>query len=142
MSITTAANNNGTVGTTELAGASTFTSRATFDNSQTSTVKAGDKLTFTATNGTTALTSQTVTLTATDVSNGYVDVTFTKPNEGATQTVTVNYTDLAGNVATDTKPTDNAKLDTTTPTITVSGTPTTVGSGQGSDTSTITFTLS
>ncbi len=139
LSITTDANNNGTVGTTELAGASTFTSRATFDTTK---AQAGDKLTFSATNGSTGLTDQTVTLSATDVSRGYVDVTFNKPNEGATQTVTVNYTDAAGNVATDTKPQDAASLDTTAPTIALSTSATTVGSGQGSNTATITFTLS
>jgi hypothetical protein len=111
--ITTDIDNNTWVGPNEVGSATTFTSRATFG----SAVKAGDVLTFTASNGSTALSSQSVTLTSTDISQGYVDVTFTKPADGVTQTVSVTYTDSMGNAATDAAPTDSATLDTTTPTI-------------------------
>ena len=111
--ITTDIDNNTWVGPNEVGSATTFTSRATFG----SAVKAGDLLTFTASNGSTALSSQSVTLTSTDISQGYVDVTFTKPSDGVTQTVSVTYTDSMGNAATDAAPTDSATLDTTAPTI-------------------------
>jgi hypothetical protein len=111
VSITTDASNDGNVSTAELGGATTFTSRASFNSS----AKAGDKIIFSATNDGTALTPVTVTLTSTDITNGYVETTFAVPADSKTQVVTVNLTDNAGNVATDAKPTDSARLDTTAP---------------------------
>jgi bis(5'-nucleosyl)-tetraphosphatase (symmetrical) len=45
-------------------------------------------------------TNTPITLTATDIANGFVTTTFAKPAEGAVQTVTAKLTDLAGNVGT------------------------------------------
>ncbi|OYU30130.1 MAG: hypothetical protein CFE39_15070, partial [Comamonadaceae bacterium PBBC2] len=103
--------NDGVVNSPELGSATSFTSRATFN----AKAVAGDKIVFTATNGTTALSTQTLTLTAADITAGFKDVTFAKPAEGVIQTVTANYMDASGNAATDAAPTDNAKLDTTAP---------------------------
>ncbi|OYU30400.1 MAG: hypothetical protein CFE39_13655, partial [Comamonadaceae bacterium PBBC2] len=113
VSISTDANNDALVSTAELNSATTFTSRATFDKA---VAVAGDKIVLTATNDGTALSSQTVTLTAADIAAGHVDVTFAKPGDGKVQAVKANYMDASGNAASDTAPTDNAQLDTTAPT--------------------------
>jgi hypothetical protein len=145
LSISTDADNNTWVNTNEIGSGTTFTARANFSNSA---VKAGDVLTFAATNGSTALTNQSVTLSANDVSRGYVDVTFAKPNDGTTQTVTVRYTDVFGNAASDAAPSDSATLDTTAPNIALARTDSngTVVGGVNTlkvaETGTITLTLS
>jgi hypothetical protein len=118
VSITTDANNDGVVNLAEINQGTTFTSRATFDNTK---VAVGDKIVFTAKNGTDADVVVTHVLTAADLQTkdsngkGFVDVTFTKPLEAAKQTVSVNFEDKAGNKAADTAPTDSAVLDTTPP---------------------------
>jgi VCBS repeat-containing protein len=88
-----------------------FISRASFN----SHVVAGDKIIFTATNGTTDLATQTVTLTAADINRGFVEVKFARPADGQTQTVTAMYADAAGNADTTLPPTDFAKLDNSAP---------------------------
>lgn len=111
LSIFTDSNHDHMVNIAELNGATSLTSKATFNNN----AIAGDKIVFTATNDGVALTSQTVTLAAQDITNGYVSVTFANPEDGKTQTVTANYVDKFGNTATDTTPTDYATLDATAP---------------------------
>ena len=111
LQMTTDANNDGWVNSEELASAATFTSRASFDKAK---VAEGESIVFNATNGTTTLPAVTHKLTAADISNGYVDVTFNKPGDGQLQTVKAQYMDKAGNLATD-KSTDSATLDTTAP---------------------------
>ena len=96
----------------ELNNSPVFTSRATFDKTK---VAVGDQLVFSMVNGNGSVLEETVVLTAQDISSGYVDVFFLKPTNGELQTVTVNLTDAAGNTATDTKPTDSARLDTIAP---------------------------
>ncbi|MDD5358630.1 MAG: Ig-like domain-containing protein, partial [Sulfurovaceae bacterium] len=54
--------------------------------------------------------TQDITLTATDIANGYVTTTFPNPPEGATITVIATISDPAGN--TSAPATDSAKLDT------------------------------
>ena len=66
------------------------------------------------TDGTTV---QTVTVSATDVSNKYVTTTFGKPTDGTTLTVTALIKDTAGN--TTTTASDSAYVDTTVPTQTL-----------------------
>jgi hypothetical protein len=110
VTISTDTNNDAFVNAAELNNGTTFTSRITVN----STAVVGDKVVITASNGSTALTAITRTLTASDISNGF-DVTFARPNEGRVQTVTANYEDAAGNPATDTKPSDSATLDTIFP---------------------------
>ncbi len=113
LRITTDQNNDTWVNTSELNGMVTFTSRAIFNGN----AAVGDKIVFTASNGGTALDSQTHTLVQQDITSGFVDVTFAAPNNGALQTVTANYMDAAGNWASDPSqaPTDSATLDTTAP---------------------------
>ncbi len=113
LRITTDQNNDTWVNTTELNGKVTFTSRASFNGN----AVVGDKIVFTASNGGTAQNSQTHTLTPQDITNGFVDVTFATPSNGALQKVTANYMDAAGNLASDSSqaPTDSATLDTTPP---------------------------
>jgi hypothetical protein len=118
----------------ELNSATDFTSRVTFDGSK---AVAGDKIVVSATNDGVALASQTVTLSANDITAGHIDVTFAKPADGQVQAVSANYVDAAGNAASDTAPTDSAKLDTTIPTVAI--TPL-VGTVTGD--TTVTFTLS
>jgi hypothetical protein len=71
------------------------------------------------------------------VAAGFVEATFAKPAEGATQTVTAKLTDIAGNVGTATV-SDSAALDTTAITVAV----TRAGSGTVTTSEVITFTLS
>ncbi|ALK89388.1 Ig-like domain-containing protein [Limnohabitans sp. 63ED37-2] len=106
VSITTDANNDGFVSAAELGSATTFTARATFDKTK---VVAGDILVFT--NGAIV---KMVTLTATDISNGFGTTTFDKPAEGATLQVSATVMDTAGNVASESN-VDSAQLDTTGP---------------------------
>ena len=112
LQMTTDGNNDGWVNATELGSAATFTSRASFDKAK---VAEGESIVFNATNGTTTLPAVTHKLTAADISNGYVAVTFNKPGDGQLQTVTARYMDKAGNLATDTPATDKATLDTLIP---------------------------
>ena len=53
-------------------------------------------------------------LTATDITNGYIDVVIANPGDGNTITVTANLTDVAGNVGPNSN-TDTALLDLTDP---------------------------
>ena len=71
---------------------------------------AGDTL-----NVTDGTTPQTITITATDITNGYIDTSFASPGEGNTITVTATVTDIAGN--TGPSGSDSATVDTTGPTI-------------------------
>ncbi|WP_324028156.1 Ig-like domain-containing protein [Maribacter sp. BPC-D8] len=71
---------------------------------------AGDTVTVTDGNGN----SQDVILTATDITNGFVDVVIANPGDTGTIVVTVNLTDVAGNVGPDSA-TDTAVLDITDP---------------------------
>ncbi|TDT50300.1 hypothetical protein CLV90_0136, partial [Maribacter spongiicola] len=71
----------------------------------------GDTVTITDGNGN----SQNVVLTATDISNGFIDVIITNPGDAGTIVVTANIIDVAGNVGTDSN-TDTAVLDLTNPT--------------------------
>lgn len=116
LSITTDLNNDGWVNTTELNGKATFTSRATFNSS----AVANDKIVFTASNNGGGLDPITHTLTAQDITNGYVDITFAIPTTGALQKVTANYVSAAGNAAMTPMPSDSATLDTVAATITKS----------------------
>lgn len=113
LQMTTDGNNDGWVNATELGSAATFTSRASFDKAK---VAEGESIVFNATNGTTTLPAVTHKLTAADISNGYVDVSFTKPGDGQLQTVTAQYMDKAGNKASDFVK-DSATLDSTVPLI-------------------------
>jgi VCBS repeat-containing protein len=106
IQITTDTTNDGFVNTAELNGSSTFTVKASFDNSF---VVAGDSMIVS--DGTT---TTTIVLTADDVANGFVTTTFAKPAEGGTMSVTAKMTDLGGNT-TPTSAADTAKLDTTLP---------------------------
>ena len=112
LQIRTDTNNDGLIGPSELGAATAITSRATFSNSGASAAVAGHKIVFTASNGSTSLTSQTCTLTAADITNGYVEVSFLAPdpNLGLTQTVTANYVDLAGNQASTPVVSDSAQV--------------------------------
>jgi hypothetical protein len=56
-------------------------------------------------------------LTQQDIANHFVEVSFTKPAEGATQVVTANHVDAAGNAAPSPAPSDSAILDTVAPII-------------------------
>ncbi len=71
---------------------------------------AGDTL-----NVTDGTTPQTFVLTATDISNGYINTSFASPGEGNTITVTATITDIAGN--TSPSGSDSALVDTTGPAI-------------------------
>ncbi|WKX76575.1 gliding motility-associated C-terminal domain-containing protein [Zobellia laminariae] len=71
---------------------------------------AGDTVTVTDGNGN----SQDVILTATNISDGYVDVVIANPGDMGTIVVTANITDVAGNVGPDST-TDTAVLDLTDP---------------------------
>ncbi|MDO6496478.1 Ig-like domain-containing protein, partial [Cellulophaga sp. 3_MG-2023] len=71
---------------------------------------AGDTVTVTDGNGN----SQDVILTATNISDGYVDVVIANPGDMGTIVVTANLTDAAGNVGPDSA-TDTAVLDLTDP---------------------------
>ncbi|MCL5247717.1 Ig-like domain-containing protein, partial [Cellulophaga sp. 20_2_10] len=73
--------------------------------------EAGDTVTITDGNGN----SQDVVLTATDITNGYIDVIIANPGDTGTIDVTANITDVAGNVGPDSA-TDTAVLDLTDPT--------------------------
>ena len=108
IQINTDADDSGAINIFELNGANQLTSHITVNNS----AKVGDKVVINATNGSTALTAITHILTATDITNGF-DVAFAKPADGQTQSVTANYVDAAGNAASDSAPTDSAKLDIT-----------------------------
>ena len=104
-------NNDSWVNASEMGTATTLTSKATFNAS----AVAGDKILFKATNNGVALPDQIATLTATDIANKYVSVSFAKPAEGTVQVVTAAYMDAAGNVATDAAPSDSVRLDTVAP---------------------------
>ncbi|MDY0194927.1 MAG: Ig-like domain-containing protein [Sulfurovaceae bacterium] len=67
---------------------------------------AGDTL-----NVTDGTTPQTFILTATDITNGYIDTSFASPGEGNTITVTATVTDTAGNTGPDGS--SSATIDTT-----------------------------
>ncbi|MDD3775022.1 MAG: Ig-like domain-containing protein, partial [Sulfurovaceae bacterium] len=67
---------------------------------------AGDTL-----NVTDGTTPQTITITPTDITNGYIDTSFVSPGEGSTITVTATLTDIAGN--TGPSGSDSALIDTT-----------------------------
>jgi hypothetical protein len=112
VSITTDANNDSWVNSSEIGSSTYFISQVTFDKTK---ATAGDKIVLSAHNGSSALASQSVTLTANDISHGFINVNFAKPIEGDTQTVSANYVSAAGNAATDTAPSDSARLDTTAP---------------------------
>ncbi|HEO98974.1 MAG TPA: type I secretion C-terminal target domain-containing protein, partial [Epsilonproteobacteria bacterium] len=71
---------------------------------------AGD--TVNVTDGTTP---QSFVLTATDISNGYIDTSFASPGDGNTITVTATVTDIAGNTGPDGS--DSAIIETTAPAI-------------------------
>ncbi|WKX76576.1 Ig-like domain-containing protein [Zobellia laminariae] len=71
---------------------------------------AGDTVTITDGNGN----SQDVILTATDITNGFIDVVIANPGDTGTIVVTANLTDVAGNVGPDSA-TDTAVLDLTDP---------------------------
>ncbi|KGK28798.1 hypothetical protein EL45_18925, partial [Cellulophaga sp. E6(2014)] len=73
---------------------------------------AGDIVSVTDGNGFT----ETVTLSATDISNGTVNVEFASPGDGGTILATAFITDVAGNVGANSA-TDTAVIDITTPTI-------------------------
>jgi VCBS repeat-containing protein len=130
VSITTDADDNGKVGTSELNGATTFTVQGDFDNTL---VFEGDKLVFTA-GGVT----QTVVLTAQNIRDGFATTTFTAPTNGNALTVNVLVQDAAGNQS-PVSDNDTATLDTTTPTLTISHDKTVLLAGQNS---TVTFTFS
>ncbi|MDP4734872.1 MAG: Ig-like domain-containing protein, partial [Limnohabitans sp.] len=106
VSITTDTNNDGLVSRSELGQSDTFSVRASFDNTK---VVAGDKVIFN--NGSM---TETVTLSATDISNGFATITFGKPAEGGTLTVTAQLQDMAGNNGA-VSASDSARLDTTGP---------------------------
>ena len=72
---------------------------------------AGETITVTSNTGTTTV----VTLSATDISNGFITTTVTKPAEGGTLNVNATATDSAGN--TSAQGSDSAKLDTQAPSI-------------------------
>ncbi|MDF4204971.1 Ig-like domain-containing protein [Maribacter sp. SA7] len=84
---------------------------------------AGDTVTVTDGNGN----SQNVILTATNISDGYVDVVIANPGDIGTIVVTANLTDVAGNVGPDSA-TDTAVLDLTDP-----GAPTVIIVDDGND---------
>ena len=75
VSITTDTNNDMLVNIAELGSASSLVSRVSFN----ANAAAGDQVQVTATNGASALSSQTLTLTAADIAAGYKDVSFDKP---------------------------------------------------------------
>lgn len=115
--ITTDTNEDAFVNAKELGDSTTFTSRVTFDKTK---VVAGDSIVITAQNGTDAPMVVTHVLTTADLQTnesgkGFVDLAFAKPSSEAKQTVSVNFVDVLGNVATDTKPSDSATLDVTPP---------------------------
>ena len=101
-------NGDGTVSAAELAAATSFNVKTSFDKTK---VVAGDKIVYS--DGT------SVTLNATDVSNGFINTAFTKPAEGGTLTLSATVQDSVGNAST-ASATDSAKLDTMAPTQTVS----------------------
>ena len=111
VAITTDANNDSFVNTSEIASSTTFTSRISFNAS----AVAGDKVIISASNGSTALTPLTHVLTAADITARGFDVTFDKPANGSIQTVSATYADPASNPATDAPVTDSATLDITAP---------------------------
>jgi hypothetical protein len=114
VSISTDANNDGLVNSTELSTATNFTSHITVNN----TAVVGDVVVVTATNGETALTPVSKTLTTTDINNGF-DVTFAKPGAGVKQVVTANYVSATGGPAADAAPTDSAEFIAAAPKVTV-----------------------
>ncbi len=101
-------NGDGTVSAAELTAATSFNVKTSFDKTK---VVAGDKIVYS--DGT------SVTLNATDVSNGFINTAFTKPADGGTLTLSATVQDSVGNAST-ASATDSAKLDTTAPTQTVS----------------------
>jgi hypothetical protein len=110
VEITTDTDNNSYVNNDELNGASSFTVKASFDRTK---VSVGDKVIFT--DGTTP---NTVTLTSSDLTAGFVTTTYAKPNENATLSVTAKIQNSIGN-DTPNSASDTATLDTTLPTTTV-----------------------
>jgi VCBS repeat-containing protein len=113
VSITTDTDNNGFVNTTELGALTKFTVTGTFDKTATF---AGDKLVFTV-----GAATQTVTLSATDIANGFASIEVDKPAEGGVVTAKVKLVDVAGNASADSA-NDTATLDTVSaakPTVTI-----------------------
>ena len=115
--ITTDANDDAFVNAKEVGDSTTFTSRVMFDKTK---VAAGDSIVITVQNGTDTPVVVTHVLTTADLQTnesgkGFVDVTFIKPSSELKQTVSVNFVDVLGNVATDAKPIDSATLDVTPP---------------------------
>ena len=96
IQITTDTNNDGTLNTTEINGATTASVRVNLPTD----AKAGDVLVITGTGND----SQTLTLTAAQITAGNLTTTFTLPANGSKLEVTAKVTDAAGNtsnVATD-----------------------------------------
>ena len=110
IAITTDTDNSAVVNASELGSASKFTSHIAVNGA----AQVGDKVAITAANNGGTPTTIEHVLTASDIKNGF-DVAFTKPADGATQVVSANYVDSAGNAAIDTAPSDQAKLDATAP---------------------------
>ncbi len=106
VSITTDADNNGFVNAAEIGALTKVTVTGTFDKTATF---AGDKLVFTV-----GSTTQTVTLSATDIANGFASIEVDKPAEGGLLTAKVKLVDVAGNASADSA-TDSATLDTLIP---------------------------
>jgi hypothetical protein len=109
LTLLTDANNDGWVNLGEMGSAAVTTVQASFDNSK---VREGDRLVFSASNGDSALQAQTRMLTAQNILDGRVEATFTRPQEGQTQRVQVNFVNQTEGAATDSVPFDLAKLDT------------------------------
>lgn len=120
VEITTDADNNGFVNAAELGSSSTFSVRAQFDPVQ---VALGDQVVFS--DGTTV---KTVTIVQADLTAGFVAVTYPKPAEGGSLSVSAHMQDAAGNVSA-TSAIDSATLDTGVPTTTVTITGISLDSG-------------
>ena len=97
-------NNDGTISGSELSG--NVDVRITLPAG----TVAGDTL-----NVTDGTTPQTITITPTNITNGYIDTSFASPGEGSTITVTATLTDIAGN--TGPSGSDSALIDTSGPSI-------------------------
>ncbi|QKX03822.1 Ig-like domain-containing protein [Aquimarina sp. TRL1] len=108
VAITEDANNDGLISEDELSGDVDVSVGLPAD------AVAGDVVTVTDGNGNT----ETITLTAGDITNGSVSTSFPSPGDGGSVNVTATVTDAAGNVSPDA--TDSATLDLTDPTATLS----------------------
>jgi hypothetical protein len=105
VTITTDTNNDGYVNIAELNASTTFAIQAAFDKTK---VAVGNQVIFS--NGTN---QNTVTLTQTDIDNGFATTSFNKPDEGTALTVTARIIDPAGNQTPQGQ--DSAILDTIKP---------------------------